>query len=182
MGENRSSKRHRWRLPCELVFDGGRQRAFVLDLSETGLFVQTRVQLRPGSPVEVRLVIDGGHAPIVLQASVARAKQVPSQLTTVAHGGIGLSLRRAPREYLDAIATLQGGGALRAQVAREEKSAPAGGSLASLPRFRVRVQQCDGPRSRTIEVTAETPEQARAKALTETGAGWEVARVEPLAR
>lgn len=178
MSESRAAKRHRWRLPCEIVFEGGRQRGFVLDLSENGLFVQVRAPLRPGATVEVILTLDGAEAPLQLRAHVARSKQVPTQLASVARGGVGLSLQRAPQDYLDALAKLQGGAALRATIAPEAVACPA---PPAAQRFRVRVQQSDGPRSRTLEIVADTPEQARAKALRESGAGWDAVRVEAIA-
>jgi hypothetical protein len=46
------------------------------------------------------------------------------------------------------------------------------------PRFRVRVQQSDGPRSRTIELAADNEAQARAFALRECGSGWEAVKAE----
>lgn len=149
----------------------------MIDLSETGLFVQTSARLRPGAEVEVRLALDGAASPIILIAHVARSKQVPSQLTSVAHGGIGLQLQRAPKEYLDALATLYG----RTPIA-DTKSAAATPSAAPPPanRFSVRVKQIDGSRSRTLSIAAASADAARVVALRETGGGWEVAGVEPL--
>jgi len=79
-------------LPCEVLFEGASVRAFVLDLSATGLFVQTSVRMRPGSDVEVRLQIANVSEPLHLRARVARRRQVPTQLTTIAHGGVGVAL------------------------------------------------------------------------------------------
>lgn len=174
LSESRASKRHRWRFPCEIIFAGGRQRSFVLDLSETGLFVQTSARLRPGSEVEVRLTLDGAAGPLTLLAHVARSKQVPSHLTSVAHGGVGLQLQRAPKEYLDALAALHG-------VAFADPKAATSPAIAAAPatkRFRVRVKQCEGPRSRSLSIAADSAERARALALRETGDGWEVSGVE----
>jgi hypothetical protein len=173
MGEHRAAKRHRWRLPCELSFDGGTQRALVLDLSSSGIFVQTGVRLRPGTEVSVRLQLEDLREPILLRARVARTKHVPSNLSTVARGGVGLKLREAPKAYFDVIATLESGKALRANVGADsaEEKAPA---PELRPRFRIRVQQSDGPRSRRIELHADSPAQARALALQEVGKGWEV--------
>jgi hypothetical protein len=170
--EHRVAKRHRWRLPCEIVFEGGTQRALVLDLSASGLFVQTGVRLRPGAEVEVRLQLEHVVEPIHLRARVARAKHVPSHLTTVARGGVGLRIHQAPAKYLEAIASLESGKVLRANMVQDgavEKPA-----ATTRPRFRVRVQQSDGPRSRRIELHADSVEQARALALQEAGTGWEI--------
>ena len=170
--EHRVAKRHRWRLPCEIVFEGGTQRALVLDLSASGLFVQTGVRLRPGTDVEIRLQLEHVPEPIHLRARVARAKHVPSHLTTVARGGVGLRLHHVPAKYLEAIAALESGKPLRANVTQD--AAAEKGEAALRPRFRVRVQQSDGPRSRRIELHADSVEQARALALQEVGKGWEI--------
>jgi len=151
-------------------------RAFVLDLSSTGLFVQTGARLRPGADVEVRLQIAGLPEPLLLHARVARTKQVPTQLTTVAHGGVGLRLRDVPKRYLEAIQLLESGTGLRvAEMAKPE--APA---AIDRPRFRVRVKQSDGPRSRSIDLCADDVEQARAFALREVGKGWEAVSADRL--
>lgn len=176
MTESRAAKRHRWRLPCEVFFDGASVRAFVLDLSSTGLFVQTSVRLRPGSDVEVRLQIANVPEPLQLRARVARTKQVPTQLTTIAHGGVGLRLREVPKQYLDAIQLLESGTGLRAS----EGPKPDAPAVGERPRFRVRVKQSDGPRSRSIELCASDAAQARSLALREVGEGWEAVAVEQL--
>jgi PilZ domain len=174
LSETRAAKRHRWRLPCEIVYEGGRQRSFVIDLSETGLFIQTSVRLKPGAEVEVRLTLETASRPLVLRAQVARAKQVPTQLTSVAHGGVGLRLVAPPKEYLDALRGLSPGGNLRTGMT----PTPMPVEKPVTQRFRVRVKQTDGPRMRVIEIDAESGDRARARALKETGSGWEVTAVE----
>jgi hypothetical protein len=44
----------------------------------------------------------------------------------------------------------------------------------SMNRFRVRVKQISGPRTRTIEVEGEDQPAADQKALEELGEGWKV--------
>lgn len=176
MAENRTAKRHRWRLPCEVIFEGASMRAFVLDLSSTGLFVQTGARMRPGSDVEVRLQVANLPEPLLLRARVARTRQVPAQLTTVAHGGVGLRLRDVPKQYLDAIRKLDSGAGLRAS----ETPKPSPPAAAERSRFRVRVKQSDGPRSRSIDLAADDADQARALALREVGKGWEAVSADRL--
>jgi PilZ domain len=177
VSETRASKRHKWRLPCEIVYEGGRQRSFVIDLSATGLFIQTGARLKPGAEVEVRLTLETAKRPLVLRASVARAKQVPSQLTSVAHGGVGLRLVSPPQEYLDALRALDGGANLRSAATPTPVEKPKPATL----RFRVRVKQQDGPRMRILDLEAVSIEDARKLALHTTGAGWEVVAADRLA-
>lgn len=152
-------------------------RAFVLDLSSTGLFVQTGARMRPGADVQVRLQLASLSEPLLLHARVARTKQVPTQLTTIAHGGVGLHLRDTPRPYLEAIALLERGSGLRAADAPKPDATPA---TTDRSRFRVRVKQSDGPRSRSIDLVANDAEQARAMALREVGEGWEAVSADRL--
>ena len=166
MGETRVAKRHRWRLACEIVSDGRSQRAIVLDLSGTGLFVQTGTRLPPGAEVEVRVLLRDGAKPTALRARVVRNKQVPPQLTSVARGGVGLKILDAPAAFYETVAALEGSDTPR------QPSASATPQPAKL-RFRVRIKQADGPRSRSIEILADSPDDARALALAQVGAGWE---------
>jgi hypothetical protein len=171
--KDRVAKRHRWRLPCEVVSDGRSQRAIVLDMSETGVFVQTGTRLPPGVEVEVRMLLTDGAEPILLRATVARNKQVPPQLTSVARGGVGLKILDAPAAYYETIAALEGSDAKRqpddCAVTRPART-----------RFRVRVKRADGPRSRSVEILAESPDDARALALAQVGKGWEAVTADVL--
>jgi hypothetical protein len=45
----------------------------------------------------------------------------------------------------------------------------------------VRVKQSDGPRSRSVEILAESSDEARARALAEVGAGWEAVAADSIA-
>jgi hypothetical protein len=177
-GEGRVAKRHKWRLACEIVSEGRSQRAIVIDLSETGLFAQTSTRLPPGSVVEVRVRLTESAEPIQLRAQVARNKQVPPQLTSVARGGIGLRLLDAPAAYFEQIHALDGSGdgkrATTAATAPTPMKAPAG------IRFRVRVKQSDGPRSRSLEIVATSADEARARALADVGNGWEAVAAEAI--
>ena len=178
MSDLRSAKRHKWRLACEIVSDGRSQRAIVIDISESGVFVQTGTRLPPGSEVEVRLLLTDATEPILLRAMVARNKQVPPQLTSVARGGVGLRILDAPAVYYETIASLDGGDS------RRQPSAPAAPPAAPEPartRFRVRVKQSDGPRSRSLEILAESADEALARALAQVGAGWEAVTADSIA-
>lgn len=173
MSENRVAKRHRWRIACEVVSEGRSQRAIMLDLSETGVFVQTGTRLPPGAEVEVRVLLTDGAEPISLRAKVARNKQVPPQLTSVARGGVGLKILDAPAAYYETVAMLEGSDTPR------QPSASAAPQPARI-RFRVRVKQADGPRSRSVEILADSPDDARALALAKVGKGWEAVTADVL--
>jgi Tfp pilus assembly protein PilZ len=154
-----------------VVSEGRSQRAIVLDISESGLFVQTGTRLPPGSEVELRLRLEQVEEPVVVRARVARNKQVPPQLTSVARGGVGLKILDAPAAYYEHINAL----------AREMK-APAAPAEPAVPRnrFRVRVKQSEGPRSRSLEIFADSADEARARALADVGSGWEAVAAEAI--
>jgi hypothetical protein len=178
MAEHRVAKRIRRRMACELKAEGRQQRAIVLDLSRTGLFVQTSARLAPGAQVELWLQFEDQREPILLRAAVARQKAVPSNLTSVAQGGVGLRIVDAPRAYYELLgetgpppAATTGPASKPAAPAPVEAKAAA--PAPALPRFRVRVKQSDGPRSRILDIVAETAERAVAAALAQVGKGWE---------
>ncbi len=91
--------RFRKRIPCKLsrgrtVFSG-----LVLDLSRTGLFVQTRAVAKAGNEVEVMLARREPEAPIELDVRVVWQRKVPPQLRGVVEKGFGLQILYAPEPY-----------------------------------------------------------------------------------
>ena len=167
----RAARRQKRRMFCEIVHEGRAQRAIVLDVSRSGLFVQTSARLAPGTELEIDLRLEANAEPIRLRAAVARQKAVPVQLTQVAHGGMGLRILEAPREYYHAIGEPAPWPAAARGAAEKKAAAPA--APEAKPRFRVRVKQREGPRSRILDIAAETPERACALALVAVGPGWE---------
>jgi PilZ domain len=215
MKSDRRSVRIKRRTTCELAVDGRRYRGIVLDLSETGVFVQTEATPTPGAPLQLRFHAGDGTS-FEVEASVARRQVAPPQLAGVVRGGLGLRVHTPPPAYFELLGQdeaqaanrsearaaaaarraasppLEAGAAAPAQrsVARttvRSSMRPASPAPAPAPApppapvgdpFRVRVKQCAGPRSRTVEVCASTAEDAAKRALADLGRGWEVLRVE----
>ncbi len=90
----RPDPRFRKRLPCRIRVDESRYSGIVLNLSRTGLFVQTAAAAPPGGSIELEL---RGEAP--LQARVVWLRRVPQQLRSVSQGGIGVRIVGAPESY-----------------------------------------------------------------------------------
>ncbi len=90
----RFKKRLSCRLKQERTYAG-----MVLDLSRTGLFVQTSAGAKPGDEVEVLLGGRERDAPVTLTAEVVWQRKVPHQLRVVVEGGVGLKIRYAPEPY-----------------------------------------------------------------------------------
>lgn len=198
----RAAERTKYRVPCTLTIDGRRHKAFVLDFSSTGLFIQTSAKAEPGQRLDLELMLRGKK--LWMHVEVARRKRVPPQLLTVAHGGVGVRILSAPEEFYQLLTENRGpntGGeaGFRATGGRSAKpgspaqGGPTGGSAApggtrpvgakpaaprTGPEFRVRLKQCDGARTRTLRIQAADEAAARLASIEEVGEGWKVLEVE----
>jgi len=104
--DDRRAPRAKKRISCEINADGARNTGIVLDLSATGLFVQTNVKPRSDAVVELTLSLPGVKEPVVMEARVARKRMVPPQLLTVAGGGVGFAITKPAEAYLDFVAAM----------------------------------------------------------------------------
>jgi hypothetical protein len=169
------AERVKQRLTCELVIADRCHPGIVLDISETGLFVQTSAAPPPGERVGVILRPSGG-AEIDVEASVARRYSVPRRLVSVARGGVGLRIESAPEGYLQLVRTAMRAEEAPARTAPTTASPePTDGSA-----YRVRAKQTSGPRSRSVEVNAASEEEAKQMASAELGEDWEILTVDPV--
>jgi hypothetical protein len=192
--ERRRAERLKQRLICELVIADRRHAGIVVDISETGLFVQTSACPPPGERVRVTLRRSDG-ADIELEASVARRYLVPRRLVTVARGGIGLRIESASDDYLELIRPVMQGekapppkaaaNASRPVAQRAERPPPEATTNASPESsegtaYRVRARQTSGVRSRSFHVTAPSEEEAKLMASARLDEGWEILTVDPV--
>lgn len=153
------------RLSCDLFFNGGRQSGIVLNVSRGGLFVQTSVAAGPGENVAVDLNRRSGEN-LEIDATVVWKRIVQAELMGVAHGGVGLEIKRASPNYYEFVEDAL-------EVKREAPAEPAGAS-----RYYVRVKLAGQPRSRALEVFAESEEAAGRQALETVGEDWSVIEIE----
>ena len=159
-------------MACRLVFGRQRFSGVVLNLSASGMFVQTTAKPRPRDPVSIELNVPGRREPIHLEGHIARLFLVPAQLAAVAQGGVGLRIQSAPEAFFDLLRKLQ--------VEIPESPAPLeSGEGPELPgegyrRYRVRLTQLGRARTRTLQVVARSSEEAAKLALAETGDGWKL--------
>ena len=192
----RVSDRTKRRTPCSFSMNGRRQNGFVLDLSRTGLFIQTSADPNPGERLDIEIVLDDKVLP--MHVEVARRKKVPPQLLTVAQGGIGVRILSAPEAYYTALADLTGPNrdvrgrakALRRRprsLAKPSSSGPVARAPAppappdpELPGFRVRVAQVNGTRTRSVRVSARDEAQARRQVMDDLGDEWKILEVSAL--
>ena len=167
--------RYKKRLPCRLTQRSRAYSGMVLDISRTGLFVQTGADAKPGESLEVKLNSGLNESEIPVTARVVWKRQVPHQLRRISEGGLGLQVHHAPESYYS----------LLAQIARvmtpgprsvKERTTTEGD--APRPKFRFRIKQESGPRSRTIEVSGDSEEDARSRLMAQLGGGWLVVEVD----
>jgi Tfp pilus assembly protein PilZ len=95
----RVDPRFKKRLSCRLKQKQRTYAGMVLDLSRTGLFVQTSAGAKPGDEVEVLLGGREQAAPVAVTAAVVWQRKAPHQLRAVVEGGVGLKIRYAPEPY-----------------------------------------------------------------------------------
>lgn len=175
--EKRRTNRIKHRLTCEIIVDRQSHPAVVRDLAPTGLFVQTRQRPAANSVVEVRFPAFAGLPAFTVEAGVARHRNVHPRLQTEIQSGIGLEILGRPQPYL----------ALASRVISPKSSLAAGSSDTEdaggdqAPRsFRVRLAAHGRSQPRTITVLASSLQAARARAITQAGAGWKVTEVEAI--
>ena len=196
----RQAERSKQRAPCTVVLDGRRHNGLLLDISRTGLFIQTSAKPEPGTRLDIEVMLDGKSVAMVVE--VARRKQVPPQLLTVAHGGIGVRIVSAGEGFYQVLANAQGTGdpgklasskSRRSEPAAKpdrdrSRSAPAEERPVSAPKsaveappgpkeFRVRVKL--GSRTRTLNVTAADEAAARVEVCEDVGEEWKVLDITP---
>ena len=97
--QRRKVERLKQRLTCEFVMADRRHPGIVLDISPTGLFVQTSCSPPPGERVRVKLRRPG-EADVEVVATIARRYVVPRRLMSIARGGVGLQIESASDDYL----------------------------------------------------------------------------------
>ena len=160
------------RMTCAVSFGEQRYTGVVLNVSQSGLFVQTAAPPDRGEGVDLELNPPGDAAAIPLQAEVVWRRVVPSQLRSSAHGGMGVRIVRADETYYNALADWM-------RISLEEEKRLAGPSVET-PAWRVRVRAVGTVRTRFVSVDADSDEAARSAALAYVGEGWQVLDVESL--
>ncbi len=187
--EKRRASRIKHRLTCELIVDRQSYPAVVRDLAPTGLFVQTRHRPVPNSVIEVRFPATAGLPGFSIEAGVARHRKVHPRLQAEVQSGVGLEILGRPADYLalaSRVVAPSGSGdptadrgvqqGLKAGVPHAVKAADD-----QAPRsYRIRLAAHGRSQPRTLTVQASGVVAARARALTQAGAGWKITEVEAI--
>jgi hypothetical protein len=95
--EKRRKPRQQRRLACEIWIEGKRHTGFVRDVSEDGLYVQTRARAVTGAELELVFPTEGARAELRVSARVVRLDRLSAHFATSNAGGLGLEVIRAPR-------------------------------------------------------------------------------------
>jgi hypothetical protein len=166
----RRQPRTKKRITCTLVSGDRRYSGVVLDCSPQGLFVQTSAKLDPMTLVQVELGVSSHQEPLRVEARVARQKLVPPQLRSVAQGGLGLQIDLPTQAYLEFFAAVT-----RTELPKAPKSPKPAPKL----RYRVRLVEIGGSRTRTLDVQCNTLDEAEQAAIASAGEGWKVIKIDP---
>jgi hypothetical protein len=162
-----------------------REDATVLDLSLSGLSLQTGMPLAQGDEVEVEIV-EGLRARVRALAWNARRMRRGQETLHV----VGMMLAEVGPDYEALVMRTAGSrpagpsradGRAPAPPAPQRRAPPALLTARRLPWWRLRVKQTTGTRTRMITLAAESAEDAAARSLAEMGEGWEVMEVRPAA-
>jgi len=184
--------RKKKRLSCEIVSNGSRYSGIAIDVSATGLFVQTNVKPDPGSLVEIGIMLPGNKEPVTMEARVARKKVVPPELLTLAHGGVGLALVRAADAYLDFVGEISSEHAeavarVRATAGSARRQSGTGTSarirsgtngVNSSKRFRIHAVETTSGKRNSFLVSGATEQEASDEVLKQLGDEWQVLFIE----
>lgn len=187
--EKSRAPRTKKRMSCEINVNGARSSGIVLDISASGLFVQTNVKPSSGIVATLRLSLPGGKEPVVMKARVARKKMVPPQLLAVAGGGVGFAITEPAEAYLDFVAEMSPEDAeavarARANLAKRVGSGarprkePGEKREEAPKRFRIHVVETRTGRKNTFLATCASEQEASDQVLDQLGDGWKVLFVE----
>lgn len=184
--QTHAEPRFKKRVPCELLIAGSRHPGIVLNLSRSGLFVQTAIAAHRGDPIGVDLNIETeGWGAIELDAVVMWNRKVGAQFRGVRHGGVGLQIRNAGSAYYELLSdvalgtgtVLRSGGGENPLSASAPKVEVVSGEL-----YRVRIGLRDTSRSRTVTLRCSDESEARARALSTAGSGtWDILEISVVA-
>jgi hypothetical protein len=184
--------RSKKRLSCDVDTGGGVYKGIAIDLSASGLFVQTNAKPDPGGRVTLRMRVPGCAEDVSMTGRVARLKLVPTALLTVAQGGVGVALDDPPKAYLDYVADMSPEQAafaeehgVRSPRARTGARGGSGGrkgrdgaAPAARARFRVHAVDTKSGAKNAYIVGGADEESAGAHVLAELGEDWQVLFVE----
>jgi hypothetical protein len=179
--------RSKKRISCEIIVGGSRYAGIVLDLSATGMWVQTNVKSSQKSlsnskaVVTVNLTLARSGLTATVECRVARVKTMPPQFLGMQHGGIGLVVIEPSDDFLEIVASLspEQADAVEAYRKQVETERLAARRAADTPkRFRVHAVETNTGEKSTYLAMAASEEQASAEVVAQLGDAFQVLFVE----
>lgn len=152
--------RVRRRVPCTINVAGGQHRALVLNLSRSGLFVQTSLPADPGTPIAIDLSGPRGDESIAVSGTVVWRRRISPRMSSTNQSGMGVRLDAPPMAWSELVGDAPVVTATAPSAAHIEYS--------------VRLAQTGSPRTRRLVVRGGCEQEARDKAISEVGADWEI--------
>ncbi len=178
--ERRRQVRTPCSIPCAVQGQGKPVEGTVRDISAGGLSVQVDLPVEQGDVLTLTLQPDP-RTRIEVQAIVWHDRRGRMKNTGKAVRRLGLVLSEAPEAFSELLSP-QKSPSLKPRSKRSAAPArpvpPKPASLLKAERYRVRVKQDSGVRTRSILVFAQDDDEARKFALEETGAGWHILEVD----
>jgi len=174
--ERRKRTRFPCNIPCDLVIAGKSVAGTVRNVSEGGLGVDAPLAAASEADSLSVTLKPPGRPPIDLVALVWHVRAVQRARSPERQARLGLVVSDAGDDWVRFVALLVP--APRARAAPPAGDAPV--EAARRLRFAVQVAQAGSPRTRRIVVVAIGAEEARERALAETGPGWSVVEVCPV--
>ncbi len=101
-----ADERFRKRIPCAFNAGGRSGSGLVLNVSRSGLFLQTSIPESSGTFIDLELNPSDRENPIALTARVVWRRAVPAQLRTIVNGGFGMQIVRADEAYYGLLCAL----------------------------------------------------------------------------
>ena len=176
MRDRRASPRHSCRIACQVHIGKDRHDATLVDVSSSGFSIRIDVELAQADHVE--LVVDAELRIHAIAWRINRTRTgflVGMMLSEVSPAYEALVERTDRRRRPPPAAPQVEADSARLVVEPESKPEPP----ASESWWRLRVKECDGPRTRNVTLSAATQALAIDKALLEIGPGWEVLEARP---
>jgi len=102
-GDRRSLDRRLRPMSCEIELEGKVHSGVIRDLTPQGLFVTTRFESEPGTPVTVRVRRPGGD---VWEINATCARGADGSHGLISKRGLGLVIEEAPRGFHEFVAEL----------------------------------------------------------------------------
>ncbi len=156
MSEKRRAARHKLRVRCEIAAGATvREGGMVVDLSATGIAVETKLDLVRAQVIEVVLLIPGRDR-ITLKASVGNHRNQNRRAPARARI-YGMRLHQPPAEFL---ALAEGHGPALEEIPGDEWS--------------VRAKATSGNRMRSVTVDARSEQEALRLARERLGQAWQI--------